>query len=319
MLSGKGMWIWKVGICEGGDPDGQHANLVRIADKAQEAGLTHVLFKIANGVYNYNVSTDLPRLVQLFNERGITPIGWHYVYGLDPIAEANKAAERVIQLGLPGYVIDAESEWKAPGMAAKAVTFMNRLKDRLPDNVWVGLSSFRYPVYHPEFPWQEFLTRVDLNLPQVYWMQAHNPAYQLNRCLGEFAALNARFGIHVPIFPVGAAFYEHGWQPTVAELQAFMQAAKDANLAGFNLWEWWFAASGIPELWPVIRDFNWGEEEDWTGRTVTPCHDGVSVRDINGNLIARLEPGVSVSVQKDEMDGRLRIRGYLPKGEMRLV
>ena len=44
---GKGFYIWKIPSCEGGDP-------VKIAYTAHRAGLTHVLIKIANGIYDYN-------------------------------------------------------------------------------------------------------------------------------------------------------------------------------------------------------------------------------------------------------------------------
>ena len=48
LLEGKGFYIWKIHNCEGGDP-------WAITRKAQEARLTHLLIKIADGPRAYNV------------------------------------------------------------------------------------------------------------------------------------------------------------------------------------------------------------------------------------------------------------------------
>ena len=47
-LRGKGYYIWKIPNCENGDP-------AAIANVAAQAGLSHVLIKIADGVGSYNV------------------------------------------------------------------------------------------------------------------------------------------------------------------------------------------------------------------------------------------------------------------------
>ena len=50
-LTGKGCFIWKIQNCEGGDPDA-------IAKVAREAGMTHILLKIADGAYSYNYDRE---------------------------------------------------------------------------------------------------------------------------------------------------------------------------------------------------------------------------------------------------------------------
>ena len=64
---------------------------------------------------------------------GIGIYGWHYIYGNDPIHEATKAADRMRQFGLDGYIIDAEKEYQLPGRAAAARVFMSTLRSNLPD------------------------------------------------------------------------------------------------------------------------------------------------------------------------------------------
>lgn len=246
-LQGKGFFIWKIQRVEGGD-------VQAIAEMAVRAQLSHVLFKIADGTRTYNIvqGHDLARaLADALHQRGVQAWGWHYVYGDDPVGEANIAIQRVQELDLDGYVIDAEAQYKAPGKDVAARKFMSTLRNGLPDTP-VALSSYRYPSYHPQLPWREFLEKCDYNMPQVYWMFATNPDAQLARCVREFQNL-APFR---PIIPTGAAFTEHGWQPSPAEVKRFLDAARQLNLSAANFWEW-YDARHIPNMWATIRDYPW--------------------------------------------------------------
>ncbi|NPA26003.1 MAG: nuclear transport factor 2 family protein [Chloroflexi bacterium] len=249
-LKGKGFFIWKVSRCEGGNPE-------RIADVAAQAKLTHVIIKVADGtgVYNYDWGTrrDLVAPVRdALRRRGIRVWGWQYIYGRDPKAEANIAIRRVRDLNLDGFVIDAETEYK--DKHAAAVEYMTTLRQGLP-NVPLALSSYRFPSYHPRFPWREFLERVDLNMPQVYWVQAHNPGAQLRRSLAEFKSLSP----WRPYLPTGSAYPAFGWQPTAEEIYEFLHTAQTLGLPGANFWEWYPARTQLPpSIWRTIADYDWG-------------------------------------------------------------
>jgi hypothetical protein len=250
-LFGKGYFIWQVRKCENGDPEA-------IAAAAAAQGFTHLVLKIADGrnAYNLDPSTGadlLAPLVTALRRRGISPWGWHYVYGYDPIPEADIAVERLQTLGLDGYAIDAEAQYKEAGKAAAAVQFMNRLRARL-GGFPIALCSYRYPTYHPAIPWQEFLDQCDLNMPQVYWVQADNPGAQLVRCVREFEAITP----FRPIVPVGAAYTEGGWSPTPAHITEFLQTARSLNLSAANFWEWGNTRRYLPAIWEAVRAFNWG-------------------------------------------------------------
>jgi hypothetical protein len=121
-LEGKGFYLWKIPACENG-------NAGAIASVAYQAGLTHVLIKIANGVYKSNYDYDqkldlVPPVVQALKARGVQVWGWHYVYGNDPGGEARIAVQRTRELNLDGYVLDAEGEYKSPGKRNAAELFM---------------------------------------------------------------------------------------------------------------------------------------------------------------------------------------------------
>lgn len=249
-LQGKGFYIWRIPYCENGD-------VTAIANLAVQANLTHILVKIADGIYSYNIDSKtgqdlVPPLVTALRARKIQVYGWQYCYGDDPLGEADKAIQRVQQLNLDGYVVDAESEYKQPGKAQAASQFMSRLRAGL-GALPVGLSSYRFPSYHPEFPWKEFLEKCDINLPQVYWIRAHNPSEQLTRCVQEFQALTP----YRPIVPTGSAFRYGTWTPTKEDITAFLQTAQALNLTGANFWEWSNCRTNLPELWETIRDYPW--------------------------------------------------------------
>lgn len=251
-LKGKGLFVWQIQRCEDGDVE-------QIAMQAQDAGLSHLVIKVADGTFAYNYNHDkkidyVPRLVQALRNRDISVWGWHYIYGQHPEMEAAQAIKRVNQFSLDGYVINAEAEFKFPGKAGSARIFMGDLRQGLP-NTPIALSSYRFPSQHKNFPWPAFLDSVDFVMPQVYWMRAHhNAAAQLTRCVSEYKDLAP----HLSIFPTGPAFKEWGWIPYAEELADFMNQAKKLQLNGVNFFAYDQARQPhMQEHWQVIRNFEW--------------------------------------------------------------
>ncbi len=246
---GKGYFIWNIAETEGGDPNS-------IARAAREAGLGHVLIKITDGTYAVNNVPSLPLVIDALRAEGVEVLGWGYVYGDYPEKEANIAISRMIELGLTWFVIDAESQYK--NKTSQAVTYTNRLRAALP-NVTLALSSYRWPSLHREFPWKEFLSRVNVNMPQVYWVNAKDAGAQLRRSVKEFKEFPER-----PIIPTGAAYVDNFnvdpttkayWRPTVDQVREFMATATELGLGGFNFWVWEHAKKFLPETWEAIAEF----------------------------------------------------------------
>ena len=255
-LEGKGFFTWKIPNCE-------HGDAAQIATHAKEAGLSHLVLKIADGTMIYNGNWGDPKdyttpVVSALRARGIKVWGWHYIYGDNPIGEANVAITRIRQYKLDGYVIDVEKEYKESGKKAAARKFMTQVRAACPD-LTIALSSYRYPSLHPQIPWTEFLEQCDLNMPQVYWMKAHNPGDQLARSVMELRAKTPSR----PIVPTGAAFREFGWKPTDTEVLEFCKKAKELNLSAVNFWEWSDARSGnIPGVWDTIQNYKWRQKDE---------------------------------------------------------
>lgn len=271
-LQGKGWFIWQVARCAGGAPDA-------IAQSAADAGLTHVLIKIAERTYGFGFDKNgrdlVPPIAEVLRARGIQVWGWHYIYGDNPAGEARIAVKRCTELHVDGYVVDAESEFKLPGKAAVARTFMAALRAGLP-SLPVGLSSYRYPSLHPQLPWKDFLDKCDVAMPQVYWEQSHNPEQQLARSALEFAN-PALVGSVRPFVPTGSAYGVGNWQASPAELKRFLDTAVSMNLPAVNFYSWdYTAAPAAADLWKTVADYDWPgpKPQDIVSRLFGALSDG---------------------------------------------
>lgn len=269
-LFGKGYFIWQIPKCDGGVPSA-------IAARAAEASLSHVVIKIADGTSRrYNVTSDnntdlVPPVMSALRGVGVSVWGWHYVRGDDPVAEANLAIDRVRELGVDGYVIDAEAEYKKPGRREAAKTFMRELRTGLAE-VPIALSTYRFPRIHTAFPFAEFLDRCDLAMPQVYFEEAHNPEEQLERCLEQYSALQpAR-----PVVPTVPTYASSVWRPTPDEITRQLARAKELSLTAANAWSWDFASRpAFSDLWDAVAAFEWPPtrpEADIPDRLIELCN-----------------------------------------------
>jgi len=235
-LWGKGMYIWQVDQCEGGDSE-------RIVNRALDVGLDFVLIKIADGTNAYN--GDITALVNRLREVGVAVWGWQYTYGDRPEDEARYAAERMKKFGLAGFVIDAETEYE--GKPDRATRYASTLRGLLP-GVPIALSSFYWPEMHPTFPWREFLAHCDLNMPQVYWYKK-DPVEALRISLTQ----HIRFGR--PILPVGACYeMVPGKRPTKEDLSRFLTEVESRGLLGACFWSWQHTDEN---QWAAIKDYLW--------------------------------------------------------------
>lgn len=305
-LTGKGMMIWKIPNCEGGDAS-------KIADLAAAANFSHVLIKIADAAVAYNKDKTtgydyIPNVVSALRAKGIGVWGWHYVYGYDPNGEAAIAISQMKKYSLDGYVIDAEVEYKLAGRDVVADTFMTALRKGLPSTP-VALCSFRWPTYHPQFPWKNFLNKCDYNMPQVYWMGATDAGAQLTRSLNEFKAITP----FRPLVPTGPAFKESGWYPTVSEVQQFLNTAKSLGMSAANFFSWDDCRATLPTVWTAISNYSW----PWTGTpTPTPTKDitekyidALNSKSLDSIVALYLERSVHIDAESTLM-GATDIRAY---------
>jgi hypothetical protein len=276
-LTGKGIWIWKIINCESGSADA-------IAARAAAARFTHVIVKICDGDDNYNIWKDGAQwrdyaleLIPRLRNAGFTVWGWNYIYGDPPPRDAGKPkyweleaqgnVKRINQLrplGLQGFVIDAEREYETiPDRWNKAAAYMKIMRDNLPDFP-LALASWKMPALHGGFAWAQFRAKIDLDMPQVYWIGAHNPAAQLDKSFQQFAAMQPQ----LPYLPAGPTFFEHNWRPTPQDLVDFLNKAVALNLPAANFWAWDHlglrgnepynpSKLNFTAEWDAVANFNW--------------------------------------------------------------
>lgn len=256
MLTGKGIYLWRIKDCEGGV-------ISDIVTMAKKANFSHVIIKIADGTVGYNFTEDdgdmAKALAQALQAVDIEPWGWQYIFGRDPVGEAKTATRRMRETGCVGFVINAEKEIRD---IADNDTVVGRYFDGLHEtDYWaeipIALSSYRYPEVHPKFPWQAFIDWLgcenDFMMPQVYWKEAHNPAFQLRECLRQYAKIT-----DLPILPTGSAYCASGWCPTNEEIEEFACEALGLGLPGINFWEWKATRAG--GFWHTVKDINYQTE-----------------------------------------------------------
>ncbi len=305
-LAGKGFFIWQIKNAEGGNPNA-------IAAKAVAAKLTHVLLKIADTAYAFgydkNNNDITTPVAEALRGRGLQVWGWHYVKGNDPDGEARIAIQRTKQLRLDGYIIDAEGEYKAAGKADAARTFMTALRAGLP-NTPIALSSYRFPSYHKDFPWAAFLEKCDLNMPQVYWEQAHNSDVQLVRSLREFT--NPELVGHIrPVIPTGSAYGSGGWRSEPDDLRRFFDKAMELGMPAANAYSWdWATSTGNTDLWDAVAGFDWPVDVQIVqGEIVTAFFGALNNRDLDA-LIGLYQPNAAHVTAKRTIVGDNAIYNY---------
>lgn len=278
--TGKGMFVWVLSRCAGGD-------MARLVQMCIDAGIKWISIKVANGTSVYKGSAAefwqqqklLDRLVPLAKAAGIGVHFWGYTYAQRPGKESGPIIEMIRKHRPLSYTINAEKEYKNQAGKQAAIDHASAIRwamqisssDDIPD-IPIGLSSYRWPSVHPEFPWTEFAEFIDFHNPQVYWQGAENPGAQLIRSVNELKKLK-----DIPIIPAGT-MYPHGrWKPTPAHIIQFMATAQQLGLLGVHFWEWYYAEKKYPELWDAMANFIWvdqsGSEPPQPPEPETPTGD----------------------------------------------
>jgi hypothetical protein len=99
----------------------------------------------------------------------------------------------------------------------------------------VALSAYRFPNYHPEFPWYEFASGCNYHMPQVYWQppsKVNGPVVELEQSIQQLNRIKV-----LPIVPIGRAYIGDGHaKPTADEISQFAKRAKELGVPGMSFW-----------------------------------------------------------------------------------
>ncbi len=258
-MRGSGMWIWQLEKSNAG-------NLDVIAARARAAGMGTVYVKSSDGADVWAQFT--PALVAALRARGMRVCAWQFVYGKDPLGEAAAGAGAVAK-GADCLIIDAETAYE--GRYAAAQRYLTALRGAIGAAYPLGLTTFPYVDYHPNFPYSVFLGPggAQGNLPQVYWKDIG----------ASVDAVSARTVAHnriyaTPLAPLGQAYDA----PAPADIQRFRAIWAGYGAAGISWWSWqsasaatWTAltapapAAVVPSDpgWPALAGGSKGDEVIW--------------------------------------------------------
>lgn len=229
-MNGLGFLIWQLATIM------KYRNPSQLVALCYQMGVSWISIKIANGQKPYNQiagSDDiLIDYLDTLRAAGIDVGGWVYTYPMPqayPVAEAALYHERVLFLRLSHLLLDVECEWKKPGLAKQ----IDQICDIRHPGFPVGLCSYRYPNFHPGIDWKTWLKQPEITFsaPQVYWEQAHNPAYQLRKSYDQYRKLTNK-----PYYPIGSSYGAGAWQPTPQDLVTFIETARAMNCGAYGFY-----------------------------------------------------------------------------------
>lgn len=252
---GKGMWIWNLSQCEGGD-------ISKIIDKCKKYGVNYLIIKSYDGenAFPNNANWQLTRQVtDQFHANGISIYSWSFNYGYNPEREAALALWSLEQLGVDGHVFNAESEWRDLSDPAGAAHRMLKIvRDKHPE-AFLAHAPFPYIKYHTKFPYKEFGYYCDAVMPQVYHGTIGITVEQMIADMYEQWTnwerqwIASGHGQSVkPIIPLGQVYDNPitNFVLTPPQLKEFM--TRTAGYRSVNFWSWQHMLR--PDLWEAFRD-----------------------------------------------------------------
>jgi Putative peptidoglycan binding domain len=261
-FAGQGMWIWYMSHSDGG-------SVAAIAAQAKAAGVGTLFVKSSDGSVNY-WSQFSKQLIEEVHAQGLKVCAWQYVYGTNPVGEAELGARAALE-GADCLVIDAESQYE--GLYGAAQTYIAALRAKVGPAYPLGLASFPYVNYHPSFPYSVFLGPggAQFNVPQMYW---HDIGTSVASVFVNTYEQNLVYGR--AILPLGQTY----GGVSAAEIVAFRSLAAAYGAAGESFWDWqeaspadWASLAAplettltvpVPELTsPLLHEGNKGDHVLW--------------------------------------------------------
>lgn len=245
---GKGIWIWELKNCLGGD-------INAIVAKMKQYDLQYAIVKSGDGPNTWEFQWT-KELIDAFHNAGLKIYSWSYIYGLDPAREA-AIASWSLNLGGDGHVFDAESEYEHltnPTQAAE--TMLQALRAENPDSF---LAHAPFPIidFHQKFPYATFGKYCDAVMPQVYQgdfkMSSQDAVNWMYAQWSKWEASAPKESIK-PIIPIAQTYDNYQLNPPYIlkpqDVTDFINAV--AGYKSVNFYE--FAHVLRDECWAAMRD-----------------------------------------------------------------
>lgn len=205
-----------------------------------EGNIGEISIKLANGISSRNLESA-ETFIPIMRALGVDVTAWHYNYGENVPAEVAVISHHMNKYNIKKLYIDLEAHSKddAPGVGLR---YCDGVREKV-DGVKISMCSYRYPYYHREIRWTEYLGCVDEYSPQVYWSKSNNPAWQLRECLRQYRDMENKLRMEPkPFMPAAPAYTEWGWTPKPAELDEFHDTCLELMITDPNFLPgtiWW--------------------------------------------------------------------------------
>jgi hypothetical protein len=298
-FAGTGMWIWQLPSSEGGD-------VAAIAAKAHQYGISTVFVKSSDGPAD-RLPQFSPDLVAALHANGLRACAWQFVYGDDPVGEANLGADAV-RTGADCLVIDAETKYE--GRYAAAQQYLNALRAQIGPAYPLGFTSFPYVDYHSRLPYSVFLgpNGAQANLPQVYWKAI---GHTVDAASAHTLAHNRIYG--TAIAPLGQT-YDAAPPEEIARFRAIWAGY---GSGGISWWSWqataapaWpalgpAAVAPIPFVdpgWPALSKGNKGDQVVWLQQHLASYDPAVTVT-------STFDPATDAAVRRLQGERGIEVTG----------
>ncbi len=254
-IQGKGMYIWELWISNGGGK-----NLNKVISKLDSLGVTWIVIKMGDGDSYYNSPNHLlynwavpyygsmDSVISVFHANGIKVYAFQYVYGVphywgNSASETDVANEILSVKGMDGLIIDAEIQYDTlANRVAAAQAYCDSIHAYHP-NCFLGLTSWARVNGHNTFPWQTFLDRVNVNMPQTYWAaRPTTPQNELSLMSSQFTYYTQYWdsAANKPIMPIGQGeYFGYGNDVKQGDVANFCNLCQTTyKYPGVSLWEY---------------------------------------------------------------------------------
>lgn len=258
LVSGKGMWLPQ--------PLLEMADAAQIVEAARRLGLSHIFVEAGETAGGFYARKDVARLLPAAHAGGVRVIAWLTTGLFDLPRDVELSVEVATYRtpeghGFDGIAPDIEQNMQRDAVKAYAEITRARLGD---DRLIVGVV---YPAggwFGREYPIYSILARAfNVLAPMAYWSDKQRDYSYDEVYAYTFRAvqdMRAAAGSDYPVHLIGQMYDTFGRNGTGAhspdreDVQAALQAARDAGAVGASFFQW---GTATPEEWAALRDFAW--------------------------------------------------------------
>jgi hypothetical protein len=250
-VMGKGMWVWKYKLTEGGDAD-------KIVARAKSAGLRQLWVRIADSRDGFYGAAVLDQLVARAHRAGLAVIGWGFPYLYDPAGDAQWSKAALDWRGAGGAALDgfspdietdSEGVMLTPRRVAAYLGLVRQAAGARPvvATVYRPTDKFWFGTY----PYRTMAPYVDAFAAMVYW-GCTEPGAAVAQAIERLAALR-------PVHTIGQGYdmAEDGGRqasPSSEETWRFLDVAERGGAVGASFWVW---QDMTAPQWQALTGFNW--------------------------------------------------------------